>query len=570
MSSRRDFIKGSALLSGSLGVAGSLNVFGQAPVVTAQSKPSGYFGVHPFVEAHPEAVFIMRTNVDQKTNTEGCRQVGLNLGRSLLVPMDSTGVPVTHNIAAKPNLTGHDSYNAKKGITPLNTMGVVTDAFFVEGLFNSLTELGVTSSKLHVRDANGAKVVGPCRYIDMGQRTGATVLPAKDAIRTPADANDAEAFVWKEVPGGVISQQIPYLWPINAPDAWNLNIAKFKAHTMGLTLTAKNWQGSDAPPFQEYCSSWKGIDKLQAHQGVIQKQFLNPRVKELVAADYKRHLNHIPRWNTPAVPLIPGNSRSAVQAFYNSESMEIWAHRTIDNHAASAIGLHIIEGIYGRDGNFSDGPNPYSNEDTLGGQAWDYMTNIVVFGKNPYLVDIVGHWLGGHNPGNMGLFHIAMERGKLNVMDPMNIPVYEWVDGVALRRPLTGFTRTPLRTLYLQQAKNEPLWHMCDERFDYSTVKETKLSIPKKPTSRVLNQHYPNANNPQVAIEFSVPEKGPVYIGILDQDGKEVELIHNAICEPGYHMAAWDTSKYASGNYKYRLFYDYKHHEVRDLVLNKG
>ena len=67
-----------------------------------------------------------------------------------------------------------------------------------------------------------------------------------------------------------------------------------------------------------------------------------------------------------------------------------------------------------------------------------------------------------------------------------------------------------------------------------------------------------------------MPEKGPVYIGILDQDGKEVELIHNAICEPGYHMAAWDTSKYASGNYKYRLFYDYKHHEVRDLVLNKG
>jgi hypothetical protein len=26
--------------------------------------------------------------------------------------------------------------------------------------------------------------------------------------------------------------------------------------------------------------------------------------------------------------------------------MELWAHRTIDNHAASPMGLHIIEGIY--------------------------------------------------------------------------------------------------------------------------------------------------------------------------------------------------------------------------------
>ena len=36
----------------------------------------------------------------------------------------------------------------------------------------------------------------------------------------------------------------------------------------------------------------------------------------------------------------------------------------------------------------------------------------------------------------MGLFHVAMERGKLNMLNPMNIPVYEWVDGVAVRRPL--------------------------------------------------------------------------------------------------------------------------------------
>ncbi len=250
--------------------------------------------------------------------------------------------------------------------------------------------------------------------------------------------------------------------------------------------------------------------------------------------------------------------------------MEVWAHRTIDNQAASPIGLHMIEGIYGRDGDFSNGPNPYGNENNFDGQAWDYMTNVVVFGKNNYLVDIVGHWLGGHNPGNFGLFHIAMERGKLNVMNPMHIPVYEWVDGVAVRRPLTGFTRTPLRSFYLQQRGKEPIWHLVDEPFDYSKVSETKPHIPASPATRVLNQHYPNAYNPQMAIEFSVPEKGPVYVDILDQNGLTVETILNAICEPGYHMAAWNTAKYASGNYKYRLVYDYKYTVVRDLVLNKA
>ena len=52
-------------------------------------------------------------------------------------------------------------------------------------------------------------------------------------------------------------------------------------------------------------------------------------------------------------------------------------------------------------------------------------------------------------------------------------------------------------------------------------MNEKKLSIPAKPTTRVLNQHYPNANNPQMAIEFSVPETGPGPVEILDQNGQQ-------------------------------------------------
>ena len=561
MFSRRDFLKSSSLLCGSLGFIGRASIF------AAASKPSKYFGVHPFVEQHPEAVFILRTHVDYKTNSDACKRVGLDFGRSVFVPMDNTGIPVTYNIAAKPNLTAHEAVDKKRGFTLEDTMGIATDVFFVEGLLESLKELGVAGARMHMRDANGASVIEPRGYVAMAQRVGATVRPVAGTIKTPEDANDAGAFVWKEVPGGVVHTEIPYLWPFNAPNSWNLNVAKFKAHEMGLTLTAKNWQGSHPSPFQRYCGKWPDVDSLQKLEKLINKELINPKVHEVVEANFNRHIGTIPRWDTPDVPRNDPEYNDAY--YYTALCMELWAHRTIDNHAASPMGLHIIEGIYGHDGDFNHGPNPFGNENNYDGRAWDYMTNIVIFGKSPYLVDIVGHWLGGHEPGNFGLFHIARERGKLDVMNPMNIPVYEWQDGVAVRRPLTSFTRTSLRTFYLQQRTKEPLWHLCNEPFDYTQVSEKKLSIPAKPTTPVFNQHYPNANNPQLAIEFSVPERGWVLVEILDQSGNNVEVISNAICEVGYHMAAWNTAKYASGSYKYRLRYN-DYNEVHDLVLNKA
>jgi hypothetical protein len=561
MINRRNFMKSSSLLVGAAAFTGRSSVF------AAESAPSGFFGVHPFVEQHPEAVFILRTHVDRKTNSAACKQVGLDLGRSIFVPMDSTGVPVTHNIATKPNLTAHEPVDTERGFTLEDTMGIATDVNFVEGLFESLKEVGVAGNKMHTRDVNGGGVLDARGYLAMGRRVGATVRTAKNTIKTEDDASDERAFVWKEVPGGVIWTQVPYLWPFNARDSWNLNVAKFKAHEMGLTLTAKNWQGTHAAPFQGYCQKWQNIDEMQKLEEVINKESINPKVHELVEASFKRHAEYIPRWNTPDVSKNDPGFNDAY--WYNTLCMELWAQRTIDNHAASPMGLQIVEGIYGRDGDFNQGPNPLGNENNYDGRAWDYMTNVVIFGKNSYLVDIIGHWLGGHEPGNFGLFHIAMERGKAGMINPMHIPVYEWQDGIAVRRPLTSFTRTPLRSFYLHQRGKEPLWHLVDQPFDYAKVSETKLSIPPKPTTRVFNQHYPNAGNPQMAIEFSVPQKGWVLVEILDPAGRNLEVISNSICEPGYHMAAWNTAKYASGSYQYRLRYN-GYNEVHELVLNKS
>jgi len=109
MFSRRDFLTSSSLLYGSASLISPASIF------AAGSKPSGYFGVHPFVEQHPEAVFILRTHVDYKTNSEACKRVGVEFGRSVFVPMDDTGIPVTHNIATKPNLTAHEAVDKKRG-----------------------------------------------------------------------------------------------------------------------------------------------------------------------------------------------------------------------------------------------------------------------------------------------------------------------------------------------------------------------------------------------------------------------------------------------------------------------
>ncbi len=85
----------------------------------------------------------------------------------------------------------------------------------------------------------------------------------------------------------------------------------------------------------------------------------------------------------------------------------------------------------------------------------------------------------------------------------------------------------------------------------------------------MLNQHYPNAKNPQLAIELSVPRRGWALVEVLDRAGNNLEVIANAICEAGFHMAAWNTAKYASGVYQYRLRYN-GYSEVHDLVLNKA
>ena len=209
----------------------------------------------------------------------------------------------------------------------------------------------------------------------------------------------------------------------------------------------------------------------------------------------------------------------------------------------------MIEGIYGRDGNWMDGPHA--------GQSKDFMSNIVVFGRNPIKVDIVGHWLAGHEPGNFGLFHAARTRGLTDTVNPRAIPVYAWENGLPQRRTLETFARTPLMTYYLRHdygGQDEPHWHMVDEPFDYPPLPTAVTGSPQAvPESFILGQNHPNPFNASTLIEYRLPQAGPARIEIFNSRGQLVEVLVDRWHAVGSHTVAWDAGQRATGTYFYRF-----------------
>ncbi len=551
MYKRRSFLKTIA----AAGLAGAA-----APVTADASlfgrKSAKYYGVHPFIEEHPEAVFIMRTDVSVKTDAPAKKDVGERFARSVFVPMNKAGIPIGNKVAIKPNLTGHSAETER--FTLEDTMGIATDPDYVEGFIEGLKDFGPKGRQFYLREVNGSRVFEPRGFYKVAKRTGADLRDLRGRVSTipedkieqwsKAPVIDDNLLQWRECPNGIVHRKIPYLWPLNAPETLTLNIAKFKSHFMGLTLAIKNFQGAVANGYQHFCTLDKGINNLpDAHR--------NPDVHSYIAESLRRHkADRVPRWDKPEIDREDPVWKRPNH--YNVTCQEIWSHRALDNLSASNIGLHIVEGIYGRDGNgFLNGPNPFGNEDNYDAAAWDYMSNIIIFGKDPVRVDLVGKWLGGHEPGNFGLFHIAMDRGLLDVMDPMRVPVYLWEDGRVERKPLDSFERTPLRTCYLQRnynGMNEPLYHLVDEHFDYSRIDQAGAVCPSRPFVRIMNNGLASMNG-VIAFEYGVPDADEVLLELFDENGAPVSVLKRALVEAGYHMASLDTSILRSGRYSYRF-----------------
>ena len=394
----------------------------------ARARP--YFGVHPFIEAHPKAVFIRRTRVAQKMDSAAKRAEGLQLAREICVPMDRPGVPVSHRVVLKPNVI---SVRDKR--PPVEHWGTGTDPDFYEGIILGLEELGL--KRFHFVEANVFETWNYRGFVDINERHGVAMNEPQRRIRNFRDGYD---MTWSTVPEAVVYRRIPHYAPVNEPDTWLLNVAKWKAHGMCLTQSVKNEQGLVVTPYVQFCSGWRMVTGAP--------DFMKPDICPEAEPRVKRYFENHRKM---------GYSRYDSRASLGPIAQEIWAHKTCDNQSVLKTGLAMIEGIYGRDG---DGFNVGD----------DYMANLVMFGKDQFRLDLVGLWLGGHEPGNVHLYRIAKERGLSDTFNPWEVPLYEWIGGRAAPRKLTDFPRTLLKTYYLQR-DGEPKYHLVNEPFDYDKVK---------------------------------------------------------------------------------------------------
>ena len=163
----------------------------------------------------------------------------------------------------------------------------------------------------------------------------------------------------------------------------------------------------------------------------------------------------------------------------------------------------------------------------------------MVFGIDPFRVDIVTHWLAGQEPGNFGLFHIGIERGMSDVLDPHDIPIYNWRDGAATSAMLEDFPRTPLVTYFLQRdwaGQNEPEYHLCDEPFDYAAWKEGKPMTACTPSIEELGRDHRNRR----VFGLTLPERDRVYMEIVNSRGERLWRMRAPDLESGVHQVVWD------------------------------
>jgi len=410
MLTRREF-----LFNGALAAAASA-IPGVRLAGASLGFPQPYFGPHPFIESNPKAVFIRRTHVADKTDQAAKREEGLKLAREIFVPMDRPGIPLTHRIILKPNY-------------------VATDTQFYEGVVMGLKEVGLT--KLHFVEANDYPGWGRRGFVDINERLG---VHMNEPERRPRHFRESWEMTWSTVPDPVVFKRIPHYAPVNEPDTWLLNIAKWKAHGMCLSLSVKNEQGLVVVPYVRFCPGWRMVTGVPE----FMKADINPNVEPTINKLFDSHMKM-------------QYCRYESQAELSPIRQEIWAHKTCDHMSVMKTGLAMIEGICGRDG---DGF----------GVGQDYLTNLVMFSKDKFRLDAIGMYLGGHEPGDVNLFRIAKERGLTDTFNPWEIPVYEWENGQATPRKLTDFPRTPLKTYYLQ-LPGEPLYHLVNEPFDYDKFK---------------------------------------------------------------------------------------------------
>ncbi len=502
---RREFIATTAAIG-----AGAFAAAGCSSIGKTAAKPKvNHDLLHPFVREHPEAVFIQLTNVRSKEDEADIRNAASGLAKELFVKSPSAS---STRITCKPNWTCNPLVG---GQSVFEQRGINTDKNYIEGFLQGVRET-ISPKGISIHECACPKDWPAHGWTQMAEKNGFVLRDLTSRDFWELKEGDDLRFV--KVPDGMVFKEIAFQAPVTASDTYLVNIAKLKAHGMGITASIKNLQGISGKMFHQFCGGFQSVFRSydKRYHPFFRSSYIED-VQKLTEVHIKKG---IPRWDKPGENGYSGG-------FY----MEQWVQRMLDSLSVTPTGINIVEGVYGRDGNgFAGGPHD--------GKAMDYMTNQVIFGLDPFRVDIISHWLAGHEPGNFGLFHVGIERGMSNVLDPRDIPVYLWENGKATLATLDTFKRTPLVTYYMQRnwgGQNEPYYHLCDEAFDYSAWKAGKKAA-SRPEIRGLGA---DARG-RAVMEVSLPEKDDVYVDVLNRHGEVIWRLKADGLEPGVHQVVWD------------------------------
>ena len=280
---RRDFIK----VSSAAGIAGLVGPGYSAMANSALSKADG-FDLHPFIKEHPEAVFINLTSVKEKTDNQPIYDAAYKLADEMFVKTTKgKGFPNSTKVNTKPNWT----CNGRRNSDPESKLGITTDLNFIEGYMNGVKNTGPQDFYLRECacpqnwEANGFTAMAERNNFDL------TNLSSKDYWDLEEDD-----IVWKEVEDGVVFKKIGFMAPMNEPDTFLINIAKFKTHQMGVTGAIKNLQGICGRKFHMFCGGHFDIFRTYDKR---YHQFFQPDYMARIVELHDRHMKEgIPRWDT--------------------------------------------------------------------------------------------------------------------------------------------------------------------------------------------------------------------------------------------------------------------------------
>ena len=130
---------------------------------------------------------------------------------------------------------------------PKLKMGITTDVDFIEGLLNGVRHVG--PQDVFIRECACPSNWEANGWIAMAERNGFDLrdLTSKDFW----DLEESD-LIFRDIDGGVVFKKVAFMAPMTAEDTFLINIAKFKAHMMGITGAVKNLQGITGRKFHQY------------------------------------------------------------------------------------------------------------------------------------------------------------------------------------------------------------------------------------------------------------------------------------------------------------------------------